>query len=51
MKEALAGDDAEKWRDSMKEELESIKKYGVYRLVPRSSVPAGQKVLKGKFIY
>jgi hypothetical protein len=51
MKEALDGEDADKWMASMKEELQSIKKYGVYRLVPRSSVPAGQKVLKGKFVY
>jgi hypothetical protein len=51
MKEALAGEDADRWMESMKEELQSIKDHNVYRLVPCSSVPAGRKVLKGKFVY
>jgi hypothetical protein len=51
MKEALAGQDRDKWMESMKEELDSIKQLGVYRLVPRSAVPPDRKVLRGKFVY
>jgi hypothetical protein len=51
MKEALAGDDADRWMDSMKEELQSIKDYGVYHLVPRLALLKGWKVLRGKFVY
>jgi hypothetical protein len=51
MKEALAGQDHDKWMESMREELDSIKQLGVYRLVPHSAVPPDCKVLKGKFVY
>lgn len=50
-KEAQRGPDAAKWEEAYKEEIQSLKDMGVYRLVPRSSVPKGQKVRKGKPVF
>jgi hypothetical protein len=49
--EAMQGPDSDHWMESMKEELASLKKYNVYELVPRSSVPSNCKVLQGQWVY
>jgi hypothetical protein len=36
--EAMNSPDADRWMESMKEELASLKKYDVYELIPRSSI-------------
>lgn len=50
-KEALSGPDEAHWRAAMREELEGIKEMGVYELVPRSSVPKGRKIMKGRMVF
>jgi len=49
LKEALASEDADKWRLGCEQEIASIKKLGIFKLVPRSQA-AGQKVMKGKWV-
>ena len=49
--EADASPFAAEWHASLQEELKSIRDMGVYELVPRSAVPVGRKVLKGKPVY
>jgi hypothetical protein len=39
------------WLEGIHEELNGLRKMGVYKLVPRSSVPAGHKILKGKWVF
>ena len=48
--EAMRSPDADKWILGIQEELKSLKEMGVYTLVPRSDVPAGCKVLRGKWV-
>jgi hypothetical protein len=43
--EAMNSPDADHWMESMKDELASLRKYDVYELIPRSSVPSDHKVL------
>src|SRR5882762_3940033 len=50
LEEALASEDAPKWLAGCKEELASINKLSVFKLVPRSQC-TGWKVLKGKFVF
>ncbi|KAJ3567658.1 hypothetical protein NP233_g6220 [Leucocoprinus birnbaumii] len=47
---ALKRTDGDLWHASIQEELNSLKDCGVYILVPRSSVPNGQKVMTGKWV-
>ncbi|KAG5724824.1 hypothetical protein E4T56_gene12595 [Termitomyces sp. T112] len=49
--EAKRGPDAEKWEEGYREEMKSLKEMGVYQLIPRSEVPKGQKVRKGRPIF
>ena len=42
--------DATKWTLGIQDELKSLKEMGVYQLVPRSDIPAGCKVLRGKWV-
>jgi hypothetical protein len=49
--EAKASGDSEKWAEGYRDELKSLKDMGVYKLVPRSDVPQGQKVRKGRPIF
>ena len=46
-KEAQASSEAKEWTKGYLDELKSLKEMGVYKLVPRSSVPAGAKIRKG----
>ena len=47
IKEALGGDNAEKWAEAMDKELESLWKNKVYLEVER---PAGKKVIGSKWV-
>jgi hypothetical protein len=47
-KEAMASANADCWRAAFHEELQSIKKLGVFALVPRSSVAPNRRILKGR---
>lgn len=49
--EAKRGLNAAKWEEGYKEELQSLKDMGVYRLIPRSEIPNGHKVRKGRPIF
>ena len=49
-REAMNSPDAAKWTLGIQDELKSLKEMGVYQLVPRSDVPAGRKVLRGKWV-
>ena len=51
LREALGSTDADSWRAGIQEELKSLSEMGVYKLVPRSSVPAGRKILRGKWVF
>ena len=48
--EAMKSPDADKWTIGIQDELKSLKEMGVYRLIPRSDVPAGRKILRGKWV-
>jgi len=50
-KEAQASPEAKEWRNGYLDELKSLKDMGVYKLVPRSSVPAGAKIRKGRPVF
>jgi hypothetical protein len=39
------------WHTSFQEELNSLKDMGVYELIPRSSVPAGSRIHRGKPVF
>jgi hypothetical protein len=51
MAEALASPDAEQWKLTLIEEFNALKDLGVYKLVPRSTVPAGRKIMRGKAVF
>jgi len=42
--------DADRWTLGIQDELKSLKEMGVYKLIPRSDIPAGHKVLRGKWV-
>jgi len=50
-KEAQASPEVEEWTKGYLDELKSLKDMGIYKLVPRSSVPAGTKIRKGRPIF
>ena len=39
-----------RWKAAADNETNSLKKHGVYELVPASSVPAGQKVVDSRWV-
>jgi Reverse transcriptase (RNA-dependent DNA polymerase) len=47
---ALASPEREYWIAGARDELQSLRDLDVFVLVPRSSVPAGQRPLKGKLV-
>lgn len=51
LKEAYASPFADQWRAALADEFKSIKDLGVYKLVPRSSVPAGRRIMKGRPVF
>jgi hypothetical protein len=50
-KAAMASPYTAQWRSALEEEFSSLQELGVYKLVPRSSVPAGQTVMWGKPVF
>jgi len=50
-KEAKASANAKQWEEGYHEELKSLKDMGVYKLIPRSDIPQGQKIRKGMPIF
>jgi Reverse transcriptase (RNA-dependent DNA polymerase) len=51
LQEALDSSEADDWRKAMAEEFASIKEMGVYKLIPRSDVPKGRKIMKGRPVF
>lgn len=49
--EALARPDADKWREAMQEELNSLHAHGTWDLVDATTMPAGQRVVGCKWVY
>ena len=49
-KDALASPECEYWIAGAREELRSLEDLQVFVLVPRSSVPSGKRLLKGKLV-
>ena len=49
-KEAMSLLQAARWKAAADKEIASLKKYGVYELLPASSVPAGQKVVGSRWV-
>ena len=48
LEEAMSGPFKAEWLASLLDELKSIKDLSVYKLILRSQVPAGHRILKGK---
>ena len=51
MEEALSGVNAKEWKAALIKEYRQIKEKGTFKEVPKSKVPAGQKILSGKPIF
>jgi hypothetical protein len=49
--EARNSADAGRWEAGYRDELKSLKDMGVYKLIPRSEVPPGKQIRKGKPIF
>jgi hypothetical protein len=49
-REAMNSPDTDKWTLGIQDELKSLKEMGVYKLIPRSDVPTGRKILRGKWV-
>lgn len=50
-KQVLESEHKDRWLQAMKDEINSITDHKVFELVPRGAVPAGRKVLKGKWVF
>ena len=49
--EAMKMSDADLWREAAEKEIESLQDLNAYKLVPRPTVPPGQKVIGTKWIF
>jgi len=49
--EAKASSYSEQWEAGYKDELTSLRNMGVYKLIPRSQVPVGAKIRKGRPVF
>lgn len=47
----MASPYSKEWEAGYKEELKSLKEMGVYKLIPRDQVPAGQRIRKGRPVF
>ena len=47
-RDAMASADAREWQQAMQEEMDSMKRLGVWKIVPR---PKGTTTLKGRWVY
>jgi hypothetical protein len=50
-KEALMCPDAPKWLSAIQEQYNSLIENGTWDLIPRSQVPKGHRVIKGKWVF
>jgi Reverse transcriptase (RNA-dependent DNA polymerase) len=51
LREALNSEHAEQWRAAFNEELNSLRDLGVYKLIPRSNVPKGRRIMRGRPVF
>eukprot|EP00903_Cladosiphon_okamuranus_P015299 g14134.t1 len=51
IQEAWASPDAAKWQAAAEREMKSLSDRKVYKLVPRSAVPPGSKIIKSKWVF
>ena len=49
--EVMKMSDAALWRDAAEKEIERLQDLNVYKLVPRSTVPLGQKVISSNWVF
>ena len=49
-REAMNSFDTDKWTLGIQDELKSLREMGVYKLIPHSDIPAGCKILHGKWV-
>ena len=49
--EAIKISDADLWREAAEKEIKSLQYLNVYKPVPRSTVPPGQKVIGTKWVF
>lgn len=50
-KQVLESKHKDRWLQAMKDEIASITDHKVFELVPRTAVPQGRRVLKGKWVF
>ncbi|OJT05515.1 Copia protein [Trametes pubescens] len=51
LRDAMASSFASEWRVALEEEFKSILDMGVYKLIPRRSVPAKRRIMHGKPVF
>jgi hypothetical protein len=49
--EAMASEHSAEWTQALKEEFDSLHDLGVYKLVPRLTIPTGRKVMRGQPVF
>jgi hypothetical protein len=49
--EAMASEHASDWTTALTEEFNALRELGVYKLVPRSTVPSGRKIMRGRPVF
>jgi hypothetical protein len=49
--EAMASEHSAEWTQALREEFDSLRDLGVYKLVPRSTIPTGRKVMRGRPVF
>lgn len=50
-KQAVSRPDAQKWKAGMEKEIQQLKEKNCWRLIKRSDVPSGHKVITGRWVY
>ncbi|KAG2111901.1 uncharacterized protein F5147DRAFT_572876, partial [Suillus discolor] len=49
--EAMASKHAAQWTTALKEEFDSLRELGVYKLVPRMAIPPGRKIMCSRPVF
>jgi hypothetical protein len=49
--EVMASPNAASWTQALQEEFQSLKDLSVYKLIPRTSVPKGRKIMRGRPVF
>lgn len=50
-REAMSSPDCELWEEAIRSELDSLQEMGTWELVPKSSVPTKNKIIKSRWIH